>query len=127
MRPATGGSLRNVTGSVSIAVEIEARGVHRVLRLIQSPADDLAFERIVNQPKRGLGDKAVATIHQQARSGQEPLLIAGETARPVTGHRIITMLMGDALRIYPRTPIATELTDRDRLKTPPRPDGTPCG
>jgi DNA helicase-2/ATP-dependent DNA helicase PcrA len=46
------------------------------LRLILSPADDLAFERIVNTPKRGLGDKAVARIHQRARHGEEPLLIA---------------------------------------------------
>ena len=34
---------------------------------IAQPADDLAFERIVNQPKRGLGDKAVANIHAAAR------------------------------------------------------------
>ena len=38
------------------------------------PADDLAFERIVNTPKRGLGDKAIAAIHRHARAAQQPLL-----------------------------------------------------
>ena len=33
-----------------------------------SPEDDLAFERIVNTPKRGLGDKAQQTIQATARS-----------------------------------------------------------
>jgi DNA helicase II / ATP-dependent DNA helicase PcrA len=38
------------------------------LRVLNQPADDLAFERIVNTPKRGLGDKAVEKIHVIARS-----------------------------------------------------------
>jgi DNA helicase-2/ATP-dependent DNA helicase PcrA len=46
------------------------------LRLVAQPADDLAFERIVNQPKRGIGDKAVANIHAVARAAQQPLLLA---------------------------------------------------
>jgi len=36
-------------------------------RLAVSQDDDLAFERIVNTPKRGLGDKAVQTIQRTAR------------------------------------------------------------
>ena len=44
--------------------------------------------------------------------------IAVETARPVTGHLIITELMGDALRIYSRPfPKTMELQDHDRLTT----------
>jgi DNA helicase-2/ATP-dependent DNA helicase PcrA len=46
------------------------------LRLVAQPADDLAFDRIVNQPKRGLGEKAIATIHQFARRTNQPLLLA---------------------------------------------------
>jgi DNA helicase II / ATP-dependent DNA helicase PcrA len=46
------------------------------LRLVAQPADDLAFERIVNQPKRGLGDKALASIHAHARATSQPLLLA---------------------------------------------------
>jgi len=36
-------------------------------RLAVSPDDDLAFERVVNTPRRGLGDKAVQTITRMAR------------------------------------------------------------
>jgi DNA helicase-2/ATP-dependent DNA helicase PcrA len=65
-----------IIGGFRFYERAEIRDAIAYLRLIQSPADDLAFERIVNTPKRGLGDKAVATIHQQSRQGQEPLLIA---------------------------------------------------
>src|SRR5262249_17942015 len=37
----------------------EIRDALAYLRVIHSPADDLAFERIVNVPKRGLGDATV--------------------------------------------------------------------
>src|SRR5690606_38525987 len=46
------------------------------LRLVQSSADGLAFERIVNVPKRGLGDKALQRIHQFARAERAPLFHA---------------------------------------------------
>ncbi len=36
-------------------------------RVIAQPADDLAFERIVNVPKRGLGDATVQMLHDYAR------------------------------------------------------------
>ncbi len=54
----------------------EIRDAIAYLRLVIQPADDLAFERIVNTPKRGLGDKAVATIHRHSRATQQPLLLA---------------------------------------------------
>jgi DNA helicase-2/ATP-dependent DNA helicase PcrA len=65
-----------IIGGFRFYERAEIRDAIAYLRLIQSPADDLAFERIVNTPKRGLGDKAVATMHRQARQVQEPLLIA---------------------------------------------------
>ncbi|UYY58972.1 ATP-dependent helicase [Sphingomonas sp. S2-65] len=46
----------------------EIRDALAYLRVVAQPADDLAFERIVNVPKRGLGDKALAKVHQFARS-----------------------------------------------------------
>jgi DNA helicase-2/ATP-dependent DNA helicase PcrA len=42
--------------------------------LAVSPEDDLAFERVVNLPKRGLGDTAQAKINQLARAAQVSLL-----------------------------------------------------
>jgi DNA helicase-2/ATP-dependent DNA helicase PcrA len=65
-----------IIGGFRFYERAEIRDAIAYLRLIQSTADDLAFERVVNTPKRGLGDKAVATIHQRARHAQEPMLIA---------------------------------------------------
>ncbi|WP_308517496.1 ATP-dependent helicase [Sphingomonas flavescens] len=65
-----------IIGGFRFYERAEIRDAIAYLRLIAQPADDLAFERIVNQPKRGLGDKAVATIHRHARAAQQPLLLA---------------------------------------------------
>lgn len=54
----------------------EIRDALAYLRIVAQPADDLAFERIVNVPKRGLGDKAIAKIHQLARAQDLPLTLA---------------------------------------------------
>jgi DNA helicase-2/ATP-dependent DNA helicase PcrA len=51
----------------------EIRDALAYLRVIAQPADDLAFERIVNVPKRGLGDAAVQMLHDYARKARIPL------------------------------------------------------
>jgi len=68
-----------IIGGFRFYERAEIRDAIAYLRLIQQPADDLAFERIVNQPKRGLGDKAIATVHRHARATQQPLLVAAAT------------------------------------------------
>jgi DNA helicase-2/ATP-dependent DNA helicase PcrA len=47
---------------------------------VQSPADDLAFERIVNVPKRGLGDATLKLLTGIARSARIPLMQAAQLA-----------------------------------------------
>ncbi|MGB2462482.1 MAG: ATP-dependent helicase [Candidatus Puniceispirillaceae bacterium] len=54
----------------------EIRDAIAYFRLIAQPADDLAFERIVNLPKRGLGAASLQAIHIQARASQKPLMAA---------------------------------------------------
>ncbi len=49
------------------------------LDVAQNPANDLKFERIVNVPKRGLGETAVRRIHQFARAEGAPLFHAAQT------------------------------------------------
>ena len=68
-----------IIGGFRFYERAEIRDAIAYLRLIAQPADDLAFERIVNTPKRGLGDKAIATIHRHARATQQPLLLAAAT------------------------------------------------
>ena len=51
----------------------EIRDALAYLRLVNSPADDLAFERIINVPKRGLGDATLQCLHDHARARRIPL------------------------------------------------------
>ena len=41
----------------------EIRDALAYLRLVNQPADDLAFERIVNTPRRGIGSATVQELH----------------------------------------------------------------
>jgi len=54
----------------------EIRDALAYLRLVAQPADDLAFERIINVPKRGLGDSTVKLLMEAARYQNVPLLAA---------------------------------------------------
>jgi len=65
-----------IVGGFRFYERAEIRDALAYLRLVAQPADDLAFERIVNVPKRGLGDKAVEKIHRLARADDIPLLAA---------------------------------------------------
>nr|HIL75631.1 DNA helicase II [Rhodospirillales bacterium] len=51
----------------------ETRDAIAYLRVVNSPDDDLAFERIINVPKRGLGQATVQAIHQLARAQSMPM------------------------------------------------------
>jgi len=57
-----------VIGGPRFYERMEVRDAMAYFRLAVSQDDDLAFERIVNTPKRGLGDKAVQTIQRTARA-----------------------------------------------------------
>lgn len=63
-----------VIGGPRFYERLEIRDAMAYFRLVTSPADDLAFERICNTPKRGLGDKAQQKIQLAARANNVPLL-----------------------------------------------------
>ncbi|RSU50620.1 ATP-dependent helicase [Sphingobium yanoikuyae] len=65
-----------IVGGFRFYERAEIRDALAYLRLVNQPADDLAFERIVNVPKRGLGDKAVEKLHRLARAEGIPLALA---------------------------------------------------
>jgi DNA helicase-2/ATP-dependent DNA helicase PcrA len=56
----------------------EIRDALAYLRLVHQPADDLAFERIINVPRRGIGDVTLQALHGLGRAQQVPL---GEAAQ----------------------------------------------
>ncbi len=57
-----------IVGGFRFYERAEIRDALAYLRVVIQPDDDLAFERIVNMPKRGLGDKAVQNVHALARA-----------------------------------------------------------
>ncbi|MEH2614227.1 ATP-dependent helicase [Bradyrhizobium sp. AZCC 1693] len=65
-----------VIGGPRFYERAEIRDALAYLRTINSPADDLAFERIINVPKRGLGDATVQMLHDHARKRRIPLFEA---------------------------------------------------
>jgi DNA helicase-2/ATP-dependent DNA helicase PcrA len=54
----------------------EIRDAIAYLRVVSNPSDALSFERIVNVPKRGLGDTTVQVLHNTARAANMSLLPA---------------------------------------------------
>src|SRR6266404_4315477 len=65
-----------VIGGPRFYERMEIRDALAYLRATVNPADDLAFERIVNTPKRGLGSSTIQFIHSHARSRNIPLMAA---------------------------------------------------
>jgi DNA helicase-2/ATP-dependent DNA helicase PcrA len=65
-----------VIGGPRFYERAEIRDALAYLRLVNQPADDLAFERIVNVPRRGLGDATLQAMQVHARRQNVPLLHA---------------------------------------------------
>ncbi len=67
-----------LVGAVSFYERREIKDVLAYLRLIANPADDEAFLRVINVPRRGLGDVAVELLRRWAGTWGKPLLeVAG--------------------------------------------------
>ena len=56
----------------------EIRDALAYFKVAASPDNDLAFERIINMPKRGIGDTSVKRMHQHARASGASLYRAAE-------------------------------------------------
>ncbi len=70
-----------VIGGPRFYERAEIRDALAYFRCVCSVSDDLAFERIVNVPKRGLGDVALQTLHDYGRTNRVSLM---EAARVLT-------------------------------------------
>lgn len=95
----------NVVGGPRFFERAEIRDAHAYLRLVQSEDDDLAFERIVNTPKRGIGDTTVSRLLQVARANG---LSASRAAREI--------VQADELPARTRTALSNFLRDMDRWR-----------
>ena len=94
-----------VIGGPRFYERMEIRDALAYLRLVNQPADDLAFERIVNVPKRGLGDATVKLLHDHARKRRIPLL---EATRAI--------IETDELKARPRSALRALVESFDRWR-----------
>ncbi|WP_192245583.1 ATP-dependent helicase [Mesorhizobium silamurunense] len=68
-----------VIGGPRFYERLEIRDALAFFRVVANSGDDLAFERIVNVPKRGLGEATIRQIHDTARTLRIPMLEAAAT------------------------------------------------
>ena len=94
-----------VIGGPRFYERMEIRDALAYLRVVHSPADDLAFERIVNVPKRGLGDATVQLLHDHARRKRVPLTEAA-----------LAMIETDELKPKPRNALRDVLAAFERWR-----------
>ena len=65
-----------VVGGLRFYERQEIRDAIAYMRVLHQPADDLAFERIVNLPRRGVGEQALRAMHLRSRELAVPLTVA---------------------------------------------------
>ncbi len=65
-----------VIGGPRFYERAEVKDAIAYLEVMANPANDLKFERIINVPKRGLGDTSVERIHSLARARDVPMFRA---------------------------------------------------
>ena len=95
-----------VIGGPRFYERAEIRDALAYLRTIHSPSDDLAFERIVNVPKRGIGDASIQLLHEHARRRRIPLF---DAARAVVAT--------DDLKPKTRSALRSVIDNFDRWRT----------
>jgi DNA helicase II / ATP-dependent DNA helicase PcrA len=111
-----------VIGGPRFYERLEIRDAMAYFRLAVSPEDDLAFERIVNTPKRGLGDKAQAEIQRTARANGVSLhegarlLVASKALGGKGGAELRALVEGiDRWHAAIRNPYGTHIESAERI------------
>ena len=95
-----------VIGGPRFYERMEIRDAIAYLRCVHTPTDDLAFERIVNKPKRGIGESSVQKIHVFARSAGLSLMEAA-----------FQLCETDELRAQTRKSLGTVISDIARWRS----------
>ena len=95
-----------VIGGPRFYERAEIRDALAYLRCVAQPDDDLGFERIYNQPKRGMGDATLAILHDYGRRAGLSLMRAARS-----------LVETEELKPRPRQILRGLLDDFDRWRT----------
>ncbi|ERI94226.1 ATP-dependent DNA helicase PcrA [Clostridiales bacterium oral taxon 876 str. F0540] len=106
----------------------EIKDIMAYLKLINNPLDDISLQRIINVPKRSIGEATVAKIQEFANNNEDPLYstlldvdyVPGLTARTITSINKFTSLVNSFMRKRDEIPVSelieTILEDTGYLK-----------
>jgi DNA helicase II / ATP-dependent DNA helicase PcrA len=107
-----------IVGGVKFYDRKEIKDILAYLRLISNPDDDISFGRVVNVPKRGIGDTTVARLGDAAAARGvsmyamlETIESAGVTARAASSLREFGDIIGNLSRMTEFLSV-TELTEK---------------
>jgi len=89
-----------IYGGLRFFERAEIKDALAYLRLALNPNDDSAFERVVNVPPRGIGDRTIEKIKELAEHQKTSLWLAAKTA---IGERILTGKIGGGLNLFIET------------------------
>jgi DNA helicase-2/ATP-dependent DNA helicase PcrA len=94
-----------VIGGPRFYERVEIRDAIAYLRVVRQPNDDLALERIINKPARGIGKTTIQTLHEIARTTRRSLYSAA-----------LDILATDELRPQAKRALAAIINDFERWR-----------
>ncbi|MPM83363.1 ATP-dependent DNA helicase PcrA [bioreactor metagenome] len=72
-----------VYGGMRFYERQEVKDIIAYMRLMANPADDVAFRRVINVPKRGMGQAALSELERAAQNSAMPLLLVAAEAQNI--------------------------------------------
>ena len=82
-----------VIGSFYFYNRKEIKDLISYLKLIYNPSDDISLTRVINTPKRGIGDKTIADLTEKANLYNISLFEAIDSGKPLEFKKIIEELI----------------------------------
>lgn len=87
----------NIVGGFKFYERLEIKNMMAYLRLVQNPRDEIAFSRMINVPKRGIGEKSIASILDL---GRQKGLNTLEAAMAAVDERLVTAKVAEGIRTF---------------------------
>jgi len=88
-----------VYGGLRFFERAEIKDALAYLRLVRNHDDDASFERVINHPPRGIGERTLAVVREHARAGRCSLW---EATKEVAGAQSLPARAGNALQNFVR-------------------------
>ena len=112
-----------IIGSIYFYSRKEIKDLIAYLRLIYNPKDDTSLRRIINTPKRGIGDKAIFEIERRALESNLSMFESLETPKELKFKKLIEELIEDSTK-KTLTELIDDILEKSGLKEELTQDGS---